>query len=346
MATVSATPPDRQMQPDGAEAEPAGEHVKVEVPEQREGHDLEQRVDRHQHSCRLPVPAGQVVPDQDHGDAASEADDDQPGPVGGKVGQQQPGEREHDGRADDPVEHQRRDEHPSIPGDGAELVVAQLGEHRVHHDQQTDEDRQRRPRGHLDRVEVRVQAGDGPPEPDARRHRQDDPYRQEPVEERQAGDDGCVRGRGRRVLQRRRLTHGGAGRRRQQQTVVVVESATVADREAQHAAVPAEFVGLAGVGEHRVDLPRRRRRGRRPRPCPGARGNTPCRLRPWSPGPAPARYVVAAMTSSVVKTSTPRWLIVPGSPVLEEDKLERRLDDSEVGVTGTDLGRVGSKNVE
>jgi hypothetical protein len=42
----------------------------------------------------------------------------------------------------------------------------------------------------MDSVEVGVEAGDGPPEHEAERHRQEDPERQEPVEERQASDDG------------------------------------------------------------------------------------------------------------------------------------------------------------
>ena len=107
---------DRQVQSDGAQAEPAGQDLQVEVAEEREGDHLEERVDGHEHRGGLPVPARQVVPDEDHGDAAGQADDYQPGSVGGRVRQQQPGQREHDRRSDHPIQHQGRDEHPSGRG--------------------------------------------------------------------------------------------------------------------------------------------------------------------------------------------------------------------------------------
>lgn len=78
-------PPDRQAQADGGQAEPAGQHLEVEVAEEGEGDDLEQRVDGHEDRGGFPVAAGEVVPDEDHGDAAGQADDDEPGPIGGLV---------------------------------------------------------------------------------------------------------------------------------------------------------------------------------------------------------------------------------------------------------------------
>ena len=55
---------------------------------------------------------------------------------------------------------------------------------------------------------------------------------------------------------------------------------------------------------------------------------------------------VAATTSSVVSTSTPRWLRRRRCRglerrVLDQDQLERRVGDGEVGVAGPDLGRLG-----
>ena len=72
-----------------------GSTLEVEPSEHRERSDLEQRVDRHQHGRQLAITAGEVVPDQHHRDAACQADDDQTGPVLGEIGQEQPGEREH-----------------------------------------------------------------------------------------------------------------------------------------------------------------------------------------------------------------------------------------------------------
>ena len=60
----------------------------------------------------------------------------------------------------------------------------------------------------------------------------------------------------------------------------------------------------------------------------------------------PASRSVAAPTSSVDSTSTPRWLSEPRLAVaLDEHQLERRLGDGEVGVAGPDLGRLGREQL-
>ena len=76
-----------------------------------------------------------------------------------QVRQQQPRQGEHQRRADHPVEQDRGHQQPLVAGDVAELVVADLGQHRVHHHQQPDGDRQRH-RPDLDRGERVVEAGD------------------------------------------------------------------------------------------------------------------------------------------------------------------------------------------
>ena len=135
------------------EAEPAGQQVQVEPAQRRERDDLEHRVERDEDGGGLPVTAGQLVPDQHHRDAAGQPDDDQPGAVGGQVGQHQPGQGEHQRRAENPVQHQRAEQQPTIAGDPVELGVADLGQHRVHHQQQADRDRQA-DRADLDLVQV------------------------------------------------------------------------------------------------------------------------------------------------------------------------------------------------
>ena len=150
------------------QAEPAGKHREVEPAEDGEHDHLEHRVDRDQHGGGLAVAAGQVVPDDDHRDAAGQADDDQPGAVLGQVRQEQPGQGEHQRRAEDPVQNQRAEQQLAVAGDRVEAVVADLGQYRVHHDQQADGDRQR------DAVDLNgaqrvVQAGDQPAEQQSRR---------------------------------------------------------------------------------------------------------------------------------------------------------------------------------
>ena len=165
-----------------SQAEPAGQHREVEPAEHGEHDDLEDRVERDQNGGGLAVTAGEVVPDDDHRDAAGQADDDQPGAVLGQVGQQQPGQREHQRRTEHPVQDQRLRQQLAVAGDGVEAVVADLGQHRIHHDQQTQRDRQR-DAVDLQRVQRGVQSGDQPAQQQAGDHRDADPYRQEPVEE-------------------------------------------------------------------------------------------------------------------------------------------------------------------
>src|SRR5665647_884983 len=136
--------PHGHVQVRGLQPEPAGQHLEVEVAERGVGEDLEDRVEGDQDRGHLAVTACQVVPDQDHGDAPGQADQDDAGAVRGLVGQEQPGQGEHHRRADHPVQQQARRDHPLVRGDQADLAVAHLGEHRIHHQQQADGDRQRR----------------------------------------------------------------------------------------------------------------------------------------------------------------------------------------------------------
>ena len=63
------------------------------------------------------------------------------GSVFRQVRQKQPGEGEHQRRAENPVQEQGAGEEFLVPGDRVEAVVADLRQDRVHHDQQTEGDR-------------------------------------------------------------------------------------------------------------------------------------------------------------------------------------------------------------
>ena len=181
---------DGHVQAGGRQAEPAGQHLQVEEAQRGVEQDLEDRVQRDQHGGHLPVAARQVGPDQHHRDAAGQADQDHPGAVGGLVRQQQPGQREHHRRADHPVEQQRDGHHPAVGGDPPDLGVADLGQHRVHHQQQPERDRQA---GAVDRdpVQRAVQARDEAAEQQPGGHRRPDPHRQEPVQPGSPAITGC-----------------------------------------------------------------------------------------------------------------------------------------------------------
>jgi len=149
----------------------------VEVAEQGEHEHLDERVDRDEDRGDLTVAAGEVDPDQHHGDARCEADDDDAGPVGGEVGQHQPCEREHQCGTDEPNDQQRHD-HRAFVGDcGADGSVAHLGEHREHHGEQADRDRQRHGVD-LHLLQLIVEIGEGAPQNDAGEHRRADPHRE------------------------------------------------------------------------------------------------------------------------------------------------------------------------
>ena len=185
---------DGHMQAGGLQPEPAGQHLQVEEAQRGVEQDLEDRVERDQDRGHLAVAAGQVGPDQHHRDAPGQADQDDPGAVGGLVREQQPGQREHDRRADHPVEQQRDGHHPAVGGDPPDLGVADLGQHRVHHQQQPERDRQA---GAVDRdlVQRAVQARDKTAQQQPGGHRRPDPHRQEPVKHRQPGHHRLLPGR-------------------------------------------------------------------------------------------------------------------------------------------------------
>ncbi|MBP2333206.1 hypothetical protein JOF33_001905 [Corynebacterium freneyi] len=132
--------PEGEFGAGGFQAEPRRQDLQVEPAEHAEHEHLEDGVDGHEHGGGFAVAAGQVAPHEDHGDAAGEADDDQPGAQGGLVGEENPGQGEHEGGANHPVEQQRDGHEPFVGGDFAGLVVADLRQRRVHHHQQAEGD--------------------------------------------------------------------------------------------------------------------------------------------------------------------------------------------------------------
>ena len=167
---------------DRGQEEPAEEGV---------GQDLEERVEGDEHRRELTGPAGEGVPDEHHRDAAREADQDEPVAIGREVGEEEPGQPEHQDRSHDPVEHERGGEHPWVGGRGADRFVAHLREHRIHHPEEPDRDRRRDP-GDLHRVESRAEVGKGASQQKAERHREEDPEGEPAVERGETREHGRV----------------------------------------------------------------------------------------------------------------------------------------------------------
>ena len=134
------------------QAEPSGKNREEEVSVDRVEEHLEHRVEGHQSGGVLAVALGQLVPDDDHGDTAGQADHDHALHEPGLVGQEQDGEEEHEDGTDDPVLHQREPQDLRVAEDVSQFLVVHLGERRVHHDDEADGygDRSGADRGALD----------------------------------------------------------------------------------------------------------------------------------------------------------------------------------------------------
>ena len=190
MKTLSAIWPHGDVDGRPLQPEPGREDGDEDIGVDREEQDLEDRVEGDQSGRVFPVPLGQVVPDDDHGDAAGQADHDQAVHVFGLVAEEDDGQGEHQERPDDPVldEGQRQD--LDVLEDVAELLVLHLGQGRIHHQDEADGDGDvGRPR-----LELVDEADDGRDEiaqPDADGHGQEDPEGQVSVEELESRVSGC-----------------------------------------------------------------------------------------------------------------------------------------------------------
>ncbi len=102
---------------------------------------LEDAVEGHQPSSVFRVSLRQFVPDNHHRNAAGQADHDEAHHVLRVVVQEQDGQGEHQYRADQPVLHERQTENLPVAEDLAHFLVADFRQRRVHHQDQTDGDR-------------------------------------------------------------------------------------------------------------------------------------------------------------------------------------------------------------
>ena len=163
------------------EAEPAGKNLQIEPTQQGIEQHLQDRIDRHQHGRCLPIPLGQIDPDQHHGNAGSQANHDQPRAQGRLVGQKPPGQAKHQQGTQSPHQSQRQGEQPPIPKDHTQLPIAHLRQDRIQHHQQT----QGNGHGclaHGHPTEHLLEIGHNPAQQQPGRHGQQDPKRQQPIQ--------------------------------------------------------------------------------------------------------------------------------------------------------------------
>ena len=133
---------------------------------------------------------GEVVPDEHHGDAARDADEDEAHHVVGVVAQEEHREQEHQHRADEPVLREGEAEDAGVGEDLGELRILHLRQRRIHHENEADGDGQVG-RANGERGKQRLGVGDHElAEEDPDSHGGEDPDREIPVEEGHVLGDG------------------------------------------------------------------------------------------------------------------------------------------------------------
>ncbi len=167
------------------ETELRGQPLEEDPGVEREEEHLEDRVERDETRGVLRIALGEIVPDEHHRDAARQPDQDHARHVLRPVAQEDQRESEHEHRPDDPVLHEREQQHPAVAEDPAELLVAHLRQRRIHHQDQPDRDRDRG-RADAEPIESGCRSRPEPAEQEPQRHRQEDPHGQQAVEDRQS----------------------------------------------------------------------------------------------------------------------------------------------------------------
>ena len=145
---------------------------------------LKDAVEGHQSGGVIGVSLRQLIPHNHHGDAARQANQNQPGPVLRIAAQKDDRQRKHQHRADHPVLHQREAQHLAIAKDLAQPLILHLGQRRIHHQDQAHGDGNVR-RARLIALQQRGHIRHKAPQRNAGRHGQKDPKRQKAVDERQ-----------------------------------------------------------------------------------------------------------------------------------------------------------------
>ena len=160
------------------------EQPRIDAEEQH----LKDRIEGNQTGRVLGRALGDLVPDDDHGDAARQTDHDQADHVFRLVGQKDDGQREHQERPDDPVLEQRQAEDLAVGEDIGQFLVAHLGERRIHHQDQAQGNRDVG-RADLEGIDEILGPRHEVAERDAQPHGGEDPDRQITVEKREFSGD-------------------------------------------------------------------------------------------------------------------------------------------------------------
>ena len=165
-------------------AEPLWKHGNEDPCVEAVEEHLKDAVDGDKSGSVVRVAICQLIPHQDHCDAASDADQDESAHIGRFAAKEYYGENEHERRPNEPVLDQGESENPLVAEDIAQFLVSDLCQRRKHHDDQPD--------GNWD---IRCSALKALDEPrrawnevangDSNGHCEENPEREEAVEERE-----------------------------------------------------------------------------------------------------------------------------------------------------------------
>ena len=117
-----------------------GKDVEEKVGVKGIGQDLEEGVKGHEACGQIPVAVGEIVPDQDHGDTAGKAHQDDPHHVVRMIRKKEHREHEHHHRPHHPVLDEGEGEHAFVGKDHRKLLVPYLGQRGIHHQDESDGD--------------------------------------------------------------------------------------------------------------------------------------------------------------------------------------------------------------
>ena len=122
------------------EAEANGEHRNKDPCVHGVEKDLEEGIEGDESGGVLRVAVGQFVPHNHHRDAAGQANQNEPSHVFRVGVQEHNGQNEHQDGSDHPVLQEGQAQDAAVAENFVQLLVAHLGEGRIHHHNQSDRD--------------------------------------------------------------------------------------------------------------------------------------------------------------------------------------------------------------
>src|ERR1019366_7680037 len=121
--------------------EPLGEQSNENPGIEAVEEDLKNTVDGDESSDVVCVAIRQLIPDQNHRDTASDANQDKAAHVGRFTAKKNYRKDEHERWPNDPVLNQRQSQDPLVAENIAQFLVSNFRQRREHHDDQSDGDR-------------------------------------------------------------------------------------------------------------------------------------------------------------------------------------------------------------